>query len=219
MAHVKNTVVTRNLPANPLFVAATAAAFALCGLGHDAAAQDRLRTSAQAPQPNKEGEYGGVTPGKSTIKGKKRKNQVSWIGFQPLADGSTRIFVQLSNELGYSQEIRKGALIVTLEGARYRNRNARRRLDTRFFKTGLRQVTSRRVGKRRARGDRPARAAGIEVRIQFKDPSQARTARADIVSEKDGYHYLFLDFAGPIVKSSDDDDDSDDDDSDDDDDE
>jgi len=197
-SHLNNTVLTRNLTAGCVIVAA---AFAVGGLGQvpGAWAQDRLRTSSQAPQPNKEGEYGGVTPGKSTLKGTKRKNQVSWIGFQPQADGSTRLFVQLSNDVEFSQEVRKGVLVVHLDGARYRNRNAQRRLDTRFFATTLRQVTSRRVGKRRARGDRPARTAGIEVRIQFKDPQQARVANAEMVREKDGFHYLFLDFTGPVT--------------------
>ena len=142
----------------------------------------------------KVGEYTGVLPGKSPPRKNKPRNRMTWLGFQPKGDGTARLFVQLTSEVSFEQEVRDGSLYVKLDGVKYGDRNARRRLDTRFFATTLRLVTSRAVGKRRARKGKPAQTMGIELRIQFKNASDTRQARAELVEEKDGYHYLFLDF-------------------------
>lgn len=142
---------------------------------------------------NREGEYSGVKPGEAPFK-ERRKNILSWVGFQASDDGRARVFVQLSSEVPYTQKLESGVLVVRLEGARYRNKNASRRLDMRFFGTALRQVTSRRVGKKRARGSESAQPAGIELRFEFKNPSDAHEASVSSRVEKDGYHYLLLDF-------------------------
>ncbi len=158
--------------------------------------------SQPAQKAHKEGEYGGVVPGKSTHKAGKRKNTLSWIGFQPKEGGAAQVFIQLSNEVPYEQTVVEGILVVKLTGARYRSRNARRRLDLRFFESALRLITSKRVSKRRARKNRPARTAGIEIRIQFKNPSDARVPTATMRSEKDGFTYLLLDFDPPAGSGS-----------------
>jgi hypothetical protein len=148
------------------------------------------------------GDYGGVTPGESTSRKPRRPNRVTWVGFQVKDDGTSTLFVQLTSEVPFTQEVAGGKLIVRLEGARYSNRNARRRLDTRFFETALQQVTSRAVSKRRARGDQPARPAGVELTISFKNPEDAREARAELRQEQDGYHYLYLSFGAAGVRTS-----------------
>ncbi|WP_428264269.1 hypothetical protein [Haliangium sp.] len=143
--------------------------------------------------------YGGVTPGEAAESKRKRKrpNRVTWVGFQPRAGGGSRLFVQLTSEVGFEQELRNGTLVVKLDNARYDNRNASRRLDMRFFDSALRQVTGKRVSRRRARRQRPARSAGIELAIEFKNPDDAAEARAELRAEQDGYYYLYLDFEPP----------------------
>ena len=203
-----------DLPARPL-TAARLVVICCVALSSAATAraQDRMQPSPAAqPQvvPKKEGEYGGVIPGKGTTKKRKGKNALSWVGFQPKDDGAVRIFVQLSNEVPFDQAVRNGVLYIKLQGAKYRNRNARRRLDTRFSDTSISRVTTRYVRKRRARKGRPAQSAGVEIRIQFKKPDDAREARTELVAEKDGYTYLFLDFDGSGGGTIDDSKDSDD---------
>ena len=146
--------------------------------------------------------YGGVTPGEGASRKPRRPNRLTWVGFQVKDDGTSTLFVQLTSEVPFTQEVVGGKLVVRLEGARFANRNARRRLDTRFFETALQQVTSRAVSKRRARGDQPARAAGVELTVAFKNPEDAREASAELRQEQDGYHYLYLSFGAAGVRPS-----------------
>jgi hypothetical protein len=146
--------------------------------------------------------YGGVTPGEGTPRKPRQPNRLTWLGFQVKDDGTSTLFVQLTSEVPFTQEVAGGKLVVRLEGARFANRNARRRLDTRFFETALQQVTSRAVSKRRARGDQPARPAGVELTIAFKNAEDAREASAELRQEQDGYHYLYLSFGAAGVRTS-----------------
>lgn len=149
--------------------------------------------------PNREGEYSGIVPDRAPEDGKrkkrkKRKNAISWVGFQPLDGGRSRLFVRMANELQYTQQLVGNVLYVNIVGARYRHRNTRRRLDTRHFDTSLKLVTNARVSARRARKNRHARQRGIELKISFKDSKDAREASASMSAGKDGYTYLFLEF-------------------------
>lgn len=163
------------------------------------------------------GEYGGVTPGVlypySNFKTWKRpfnrhatrgRPRLTWVGFQPKKDGSARVFFQLTRDTPVSQRLEKGVLIVTLEGARFRRRNTRRKLDTRYFDTAIFGIKARRVHARRAHKDRPARKAGIEVRITFKNAADAREGKISRAVLKDKFSYVFLDFGPgtPAAKSS-----------------
>jgi hypothetical protein len=158
---------------------------------------------------HKKGVYGGVQPGKPIpkvyekkrpVKNKaRRKNRVTWVGFQPNTDGRARVFVQLTSDVGYTQRVDGDTLIVSLDDARFGARNARRFLDTRFFDTAVARVDADRArikGKRR-------RARGIEVRIKFKNPADAGQASASMAAnDADGYTYLFLDFGKPSGASN-----------------
>ncbi|HUH02780.1 MAG TPA: hypothetical protein VML75_12365 [Kofleriaceae bacterium] len=157
---------------------------------------------------HKEGEYGGVTPGviypyddkdfKKRIKrptnSGKRKNRVTWVGFQPQDGGNARVFIQLTSELEYSQAVLGDRLEVYLPGARLANANARRRLDTTQFETSISEVKAQRVVRSRGKRDQPARPAGVSVTVRFKDAGAARQGTASVNKEEDGYYYLFLDF-------------------------
>lgn len=152
-------------------------------------------------QVHKKGVYGGVQPGKPIpkvyrkkrpVKNRgRRKNRVTWVGFQPNKNGSSRVFVQLTSDVPYTQQVEGDTLVVSLESARFGSRNAMRFLDTRFFDTSIARVVARRArGKKRRRG--------IEIRIKFKNPADATQGVASMAdSDSDGYTYLFLDFSAP----------------------
>jgi hypothetical protein len=156
---------------------------------------------------HREGEYGGATPGvvhpyadeeqKKRFRRPKprRKNALYWLGFQSQADGSARIFAQLTRDAEYSQRLEGNVLVVHIAGVRHLSRNTIRRIDTRFFASAVQEVKSKRVRRRRARKGKPARKAGIEIYVTFKNPVDAREASASLQKEKDEFYYLYLDFS------------------------
>jgi len=168
------------------------------GLALALPARAEPKDAAKSDGPHKEGEYQGVKPGASDVKPSKSKvPTVTWVGFLPRADGTSRVFMQLNRDVEYEQSLDdKGVLHVTLVGARFGSRNARRRLDTSFFDTSLSVMTSNRSRKVRARKGRAGQKAGIEFRFQFKTPADAQQAQVSLQKEADGYQYLYLDF-GP----------------------
>jgi hypothetical protein len=121
---------------------------------------------------------------------------MTWVGFQPQEGGAVQVFVQLDREVGYQQEVKGGALVVTLDRAVYGNRNARRHLDSRFFETAVAGISSKRV---RRRGAGP----GIQLTIRFKNPADAREADASMITGKDGWSYLLLELGPPSAPASD----------------
>jgi hypothetical protein len=156
-----------------------------------------------APPPgdvHKEGDYGGVTPGKAPAaaeaapkKAKKprkapKQPTVQWVGFQDMGGGSARVFVQLSKDAEYQQGVAGDTLVVFLPGAALGNRNNGRFIDTTFFDTRIAKIEAKKV--KRAKGH----PAGVQVIIHFKKggPSQA-DAKAQ--TGQDGQHFLYLDFA------------------------
>lgn len=159
--------------------------------------EDRAARPADGPDA-----YRGLNPGESASRKPRRPGRVTWVGFQPKDDGTATLFLQMSSELPYSQRVENGKLVVKLEGARFANANARRRLDTRFFESAVQQVTSKAVSKRRARRDQPERTAGVELTISFKNPEDAREASAEMRQEADGFHYLYLQFGAAGVQVS-----------------
>ena len=184
-----------------------AALIALSGFtliaGVDLAAAQRARplrpgeqVDLRQPRVNRKGTYSGVKPGKSDAKNRvRRKNLVTWVGFQPRDSGRSRVFVQLTSQVPYDQHVEGDTLIVTLAGARFGSANARRFLDTRFFDTALARVDADRA---RRKGKRKRRGRGVEIRIKFKNPGDTAGASASMTtSEADGYTYLFLDFHAP----------------------
>ena len=76
-------------------------------------------------------------------------------------------------------------------------RNTLRKVDMRFFDTSLFEMKATRVRARRARKNRPARKSGIEVRITFKNPSDAAEGKLTRHQLKDKFHYVYLDFGPP----------------------
>lgn len=133
-------------------------------------------------QQHQEGDYGGVQPGHKPDKPKKppAKGTLSWIGFEP-KDGQSEVFFQSVAPFDVSQHLDKGVLVVDLALTRM-GHNVWRPIDTRFFDTPISRIAAKRARK------------GVEVRITFKDPKDARQGTIRTATEADGMYYAYLDF-------------------------
>jgi hypothetical protein len=163
--------------------------------------EDRPRRPERAPQlPNKEGEYTGAKPGvrpganEGHPQKKPKPGVLSWIGFEASEGGGATVWLQAASSLEVDQSVEGSTLVVQVGGVKRLVRNLRRHVDTRFFANPLAQITARVVSARRARKGRPARSAGVEVRIQFKNPKDAKEAAVRTATEADGLNYVYLSF-------------------------
>jgi hypothetical protein len=161
-----------------------------------------LAAPAGADNPHKEGQYGGVTPGEVSPResaGKPARSRrpppkgtLTWIGFEA-KDGGAEVFFQSVAPFELTQHVEGASLIVNLRLQRL-GHNTWRQIDTRFFDNPLSGIVARAVGAARATKDRPARAAGIEARIAFKNAKDAREAAVRTATEADGMYYAYLTF-------------------------
>lgn len=170
-----------------------------------AATAPAVAQPAEGSVERKEGEYGGVNPAAPPagvpVTSKRRRppprKSLLWVGFTQQDGGASELFFQAVEPFTVSQRLEGKTLVVLLEGLKSQARNTRRPLDTRFFDSAIARVTTRKVAARRARRGAPARPAGIEVRVVFKDPRDAReaTLRSDTAADK--LFYAYLGFAPP----------------------
>jgi hypothetical protein len=159
--------------------------------GSPAYAEDPPVTSAgPASAQHPEGEYGGVQPGqgKKPETGKKAKKPppkgtLSWIGFEVKGGGSD-VFLQSPAPFEITQQVDKGAVVVTLTGVSRLGANTWRPIDTRFFDTTLSRISARKKGK------------SIEVRIAFKNAKDAAHGSVRTATDADGLYYGHLGFTG-----------------------
>jgi hypothetical protein len=161
-----------------------------------------LAAPAGADNPHKEGQYGGVNPGEVQPRdgaGKPAKPRrpppkgtLTWIGFEA-KDGGAEVFFQSVAPFELTQHVEGASLVVHLRLQRL-GHNTWRQIDTRFFDNPLSGIVARSVGAARATKDRPARAAGIEARIAFKNAKDAREAAVRTATEADGMYYAYLTF-------------------------
>jgi hypothetical protein len=162
--------------------------------------------------PRNEGQYGGVTPSQphdSAVKPSKPrrpppKGTLTWIGFEA-KEGGAEVFFQSVAPFELSQRIEGAQLVVHLALNRL-GHNTWRQIDTRFFDNPLSGIVARGVGRARATKDRPARTAGIEARIAFKNASDVKQGTVRSATEADGMYYAYLRFpegtAGPVTTPS-----------------
>lgn len=152
-------------------------------------------SAAAETGPHREGEYGGVSPGQpreapARPRRPPPKGTLTWVGFEA-KDGGAQVFFQSVAPFQVQQHLEGGVLVVHLSLTRL-GPNAWRRLDTRFFDNPLAEIVARRVGATRATKARPARGAGIAVRITFKSPRDAREGALRTAKEADGRFYAYL---------------------------
>jgi hypothetical protein len=150
---------------------------------------------------HKEGEYGGVDPGRtpSTTDHPKParmppKGTLSWIGFEA-KDGGAEIFFQSPGAFEVSQQVSGGTLFVYLSGLSRLGANEWRAIDTRFFDNPISRIEARVVGRAGATKTSPAHGAGVEIRITFKNTADAKEGSYKFQQESDGFSYAYLSFA------------------------
>jgi len=146
-----------------------------------------------------EGDYGGVVPGQTqrTEPGKRAKRPppkgtLAWVGFDTKSTG-TDVFLQSIAPFDVSQHLEGAVLVVELAGVTKLGQNAWRPIDTRFFGGPVAHIVARKVSATRGKN---AHAAGVEVRIQFKNAKDAHEATLRTANESDGMFYAHLGFAG-----------------------
>lgn len=131
-----------------------------------------------APRP-----YQGVVPGEGQTPAHARPRGsaqlLTWPGFQMRPDGASRFFLQLSKAAETSSRQSPGRFEVTVSGAKVRERNNLRPLETRYFNTPVRRAqVERRKG---------SLAFVIELRADVTPTVHSETGA-------DGLHYLFVEF-------------------------
>lgn len=149
---------------------------------------------------HKEGEYGGVTPGQKPSpppaapkhKHPPTKGTLSWIGFEA-QNGGAQVFLQSPGAFEIAQHL-EGATLVIYATLPRLGQNTWRQVDTRYFDNPLSSIVARQVGAAKATKDRPAHAAGVEIRIGFKNPKDARAAAVRTATEADQMFYTYLAF-------------------------
>lgn len=175
-----------------------AAAGILAALTGPAAGQDKkpagqVNLGGGSNQP---GEYSGVEPGQDAPPGHRPRRGkyplVTWIGFQPLEGGSSRVFIQLDRDVSHHESVKNGALVIALDNCRYANTNARRHLDTRFFDSAVERVTTRPIRRRKG-----SRGSGIEIAVRFKNAADARELAPSKSIGKDGMVYIVVEVGPP----------------------
>lgn len=149
----------------------------------------------RAPRgPHKEGDYGGVIPGQKPEKPRKAptRGTLSWIGFEA-TNGGAKVFFQSPGAFEVSQRVEGSTLVVHLMLPRM-GANTWRQVDTRFFDNPLAGITARTVRASRGGKAGPAHPAGVQVKIAFKNPKDAREGTLSTKVEADGMTYAYLTF-------------------------
>lgn len=121
------------------------------------------------------GPEGGLAPGLRAGKGA----MLSWPGFQMMPDGSSRVFLQMSEEVPHTVAREGQTLVVTFKGAKVLHRNHHRPLLTRFFNTPVTRVKVKAV----------RRAVRVELALRADVTPQVRAATG-----ADGLHYVYIEF-------------------------
>ena len=151
-----------------------------------------MTSSALAQAPHREGQYGGVNPTDETrpadkpAKAKKAppRGTLSWVGFEA-KDGGAQVFLQSVAPFEVTQRVEGSTLVVSTDLTRHAA-NTWRPIDTRFFDNPLARITAGKAKRGKKRG--------IELRITFKNPKDAREGSVRTETGPDGMHYVYLTF-------------------------
>lgn len=131
--------------------------------------------------------YSGVCPGSSKVPEGIAAQPggaalVTWPGFQLLANGGSRVFIQTSVPVQPTMKQIGSELLVTLPGVSLPSGNARLPLDTSFFNTPVKTVRAK-----------SQKGAGVVVEIELRSKANVSP---NLHSEKaqNGYFFVYLDF-------------------------
>lgn len=131
--------------------------------------------------------YNGVCPGSSKVPEGIAAQPggaalVTWPGFQVLANGGSRVFIQTSVPVSPSLKREGSHWNVSLPGVSLPSGNARLPLDTSFFNTPVKSVHAR-----------PQKGAGVVIEVELR---AKLSVEPNLHSEKaqNGYFFVYLDF-------------------------
>lgn len=158
--------------------------------------------ATKAARDHVEGEYAGVSPGVRPLavrEGKVKprpaaKATLLWIGFGANAGGGADVWFQTATPLEADQRVDGQTLVVFLPGLTRQVANTRRAIETAYFDNPIARITTRKVKAQRKRKGVKATPAGVEVRIQFKNPRDAAPGSLKVATEADGLNYTYLSF-------------------------
>lgn len=177
----------------------------LLGLTAPVAAQEHGRTDGVRPvlQPRPLGVYNGVEPGEAQPppaynrvvrrqrRGRRRGLILTWPGFAPLGDGSSRFFVQTTEPMQPEVRQEEGRVVILFRNTSIHLRNSRRWLETRFFNTPI----------LRARLERRRRDMALVLVMRGDVTATPRVSSE--VAPGGNFHYTYIDFGpgdyAPIV--------------------
>ncbi len=146
--------------------------------------------------PHKEGDYGGVVPGQKPDTGKPKrpppKGTLTWIGFEA-KDGGAQLFLQSVAPFEVTQRV-EGATLVVHANLKRLDASTWRPIETRFFDNPLARIHAKVVRASRGGKGRSAHGTGVDIRITFKNPRDAREASVRTATEADGMSYVYLSF-------------------------
>lgn len=144
-------------------------------------------------QPRPLGVYAGVEPGEAQPppaygrvvrrqQGRRRGLILTWPGFAPLGDGSSRFFVQTTEPMQPEVSQEEGRVVVLFRNTTIHLRNSRRWLETRFFNTPV----------ARARLERRRQDMAL---VLFVRGGAAAAPRISSEAAPGGnFHYTYIDF-------------------------
>ncbi|MCB9591469.1 MAG: hypothetical protein H6719_01945 [Sandaracinaceae bacterium] len=167
------------------------------GIAAPAAAQDPTESSSARVQPTAAprplGVYNGVEPGEAQPppaygrvvrrqRGRRQGLILTWPGFAPLGDGSSRFFIQTTEPMAPELLVEEGRVVVLFRNTTLHLRNSGRWLETRFFNTPI----------LRARLERRRRDMALVLILR---PNTVATPRiASEAAQGGNFHYTYIDF-------------------------
>ena len=181
------------------------------GVAVPAGAQDTPSSATIRPtvQPRPVGVYNGVEPGEAQPppayrrvirrergpRRRARRGQIlTWPGFAPLGDGSSRFFIQTTTPATSQVLVEDGRVVILFPNTSIHLRNSGRWLETRFFNTPV----------LRARLERRRHAMALVLVMR---PNTTSTPRVSSEAAPGGnFHYTYIDFGpgnyAPVVATA-----------------
>ncbi len=178
------------------------------GIAAPAAAQDTPTVTRAHPvvQPRPVGVYNGVEPGEAqpppafhrVVRRQRRHHGrgeiLTWPGFAPLGDGSSRFFIQTMHPVAPEVHVEDGRVVVLFRNTTIHLRNSGRWLETRFFNTPV----------LRARLERRRRDMALVLVMRAQTSATPRVSSE--AAPGGNFHYTYIDFArgdyAPVVAAS-----------------
>ncbi|MBX3271888.1 MAG: hypothetical protein KF729_16590 [Sandaracinaceae bacterium] len=163
----------------------------------------RVRPAEASVAPNPLGVYGGVEPGEAQPppafgrvvrreRARRPSRILTWPGFAPLGDGSSRFFIQTTEPQAPEVLVEDGRVVVLFRNTTIHLRNSGRWLETRFFNTPV----------VRARLERRRRDMAFVMILR----ASAVPRIAAEAAPGGNFHYTYIDFApgdfAPVVAQS-----------------